>query len=459
MSSFFSYKKYGVAFIVFLFLVCVFINLPKIEINKTFFNKVKVNYIGGYSISFNGFNRDLQLKKGLDIEGGVRVILEPDFSNISEENKPKALESLKGIIENRINRFGVNEPNVNLVRFNNAYKVYAEIPGIYEVERASELIGTTAKLAFKLENGEIKQKDENGNEFSIPDFKETDLKSDDIKSATVEIFSGTGSESGKPSVRLLFSSEGAKKFSDLTRDNIGKRLAIYLDEYILIAPVINSQIPTGDAYITGGFDLESAKDLAIQINSGALPVPVKVTSREFIGPSVGSETVNKSILGGLVGIFIVSLFMILNYKKLGLLAVISLIFYGLVILTIYKIIPVTLTLPGIAGFILSIGMAVDSNILIYESIKDYTRQGKSPSEAIKNGFDSAWGAIKDSNIVSLIIAAILFNPFDYGFLLNSGPIRGFAATLAIGILTSLLTGVFITKTFLEIFYVGRFSKK
>lgn len=452
MKSLFSYNKYGVAFIIFLFLVSVFVNLPKIEINKTFFNKYKINYIGGYSLSFNNFSRDLSLKKGLDISGGVRVTLEPDFSKIKEEDKPKALESLQGIIENRINRFGVNEPSVSVVKFNNVYKIYAEIPGITEVERASELIGTTAKLAFKIEDGEITQKTDTGEEFKIPDFKETELKSTDIKTSNVEIFSGEGADAGQPSVRLIFTAEGAKKFSKLTKENIGKRLAIYLDEYILIAPVINTQIPTGDAYITGGFDVQGAKDLSIQINSGALPVPVKLTSREFVGPSIGVETVNKSIYGGLVGILVVSLFMILNYKKLGLFAVISLIFYGLIILTVYKVVPITLTLPGIAGFILSIGMAVDSNILIFESIKEQLRKGNSASVALENGFSSAWGAIKDSNIVSLIIAFILFNPFDWGFLLNSGPIRGFAVTLAIGILTSLLTGVFISKTLLEIFY-------
>lgn len=443
--EFFKPKFYSYFLILLIFLLSVTLNLPKISINKEIFGR-QISSIGGYSLQIGNLNRDLKLKKGLDIDGGVRVTLKPDLSEISEEDKEEALASLKSIVETRVNRFGVNEPVVRLINFNNNYSLYVEIPGIDNVERAVDLVGTTAKLSFRLEGAAEEGEDNIG----IPTFDPVDIESTDVKRASVEVYT---SETGvsEPSVKITFNSAGADKFSQITKDNIGKRLGIFLDEFILIAPVINSQIPTGEAFITGGFDLQSAQDLAIQINSGALPVPVKVVSTETVGPSVGEKAIYSSVVGGLVGLFLVCLFMLLNYKKLGLISVISLILYGLITLTIYKVVPITLTLSGVAGFILSIGMAVDSNILIFESIKDKLSAGYSKSKAYKLGFYDAWNSIKDANIVTLIIAFILFNPLEWGFLLNSGPVRGFAATLGVGVLVSLFTGVYVTKTVLFLF--------
>lgn len=441
-------KKYWPAVVILsIFFVTILINLPKIDINKSY-SFGKINYVGGYGLKFGNFERDLSLKKGLDISGGARVVLSPDLSKLDEKDKEQALISLKDIIENRVNRFGVNEPNVLVNYFNGEYRVLVEIPGVDNVDRALDLVGKTAQLSFGIEDGE----EEVAEGFTIPKFSPTDLKSDQIEQATVELYQGNTGTSNEPSVKLTFNGEGAKIFSQITKDNTGKRLAIYLDDQILIAPMINEQITSGEAFITGQFTLDQAKDLAIQINSGALPVPVEVFSKEQIGPSVGQSQVYKSVLGGLVGLLLVIIFMILNYRKFGLISALSLMFYGLITVSLYKIIPITLTLPGIAGLILSIGMAVDSSILIFESIKDQMLVTSSRSTAVSRGFDIAWKSIKDANIVGLIIAFVLFNPFEWGFLLSSGPVRGFAATLGIGILVSLFTGVFVTKHILNYFY-------
>ena len=437
-------KVFSLWLILIISLITISINLPYIPINKTIGN-YKINYVGGYQINLlNRYNRDLDLKMGLDIAGGARVILTPDLKDIKGEKTKEALDSLKRILELRINRFGVNEPNVTIVNFNNSYRTLIEIPGIDEVDRALSLVGRTAKLSFKIE----KDKPEEIEENTIPEFEETALESKHIQKAIAELYTN---ESGiqEPSVKLVFNAEGTEEFKKITRDNLNKRLAIYLDDFILIAPVIRSEIPTGEAFITGGFDLETAKDLSIQINSGALPVPVKIDSQSRIGPTIGKSAVTKSIIGGIVGLIFVVFFMVSNYRKLGLISILSLGLYSLITLTLYKIIPITLTLPGIAGFILSIGMAVDSNILIFEKTKEELRMETPLKQALEKGFDSAWTSIKDANIVALIIAFILFNPFDWGFLLNSGPVRGFAATLGLGIIISLFTGVYVTKNLVK----------
>ncbi|MBP7859371.1 protein translocase subunit SecD [Patescibacteria group bacterium] len=438
-------SNYGAIVIFVLVFICVVLNLPKIEINKSIYN-VKFNYVGGYKLKIGNFERDLSLKKGLDIDGGVRLVLKPDLSEIKAENRKEALSSLKNIIEQRINRFGVNEPNVVISLFNNEYNLFVEIPGIKnDFERAVNLIGTTAKLSFRIEKGTPTKDEQTGQE--IPNFENTDLISTDITKAEFAMYSSQTGIS-EPSVKLTFTPEGAKKFSKITSENVLKRLAIYLDDLPIIAPVIQQRIDSGEAYITGSYTTEGARDLAIQINSGALPVPVKIEGTEFIGPSIGEKSIYRSVIAGIFGLFLVAIFMILNYGRFGIFSVISLLIYSLLNLTLYKLIPVTITLPGIAGFILAIGMAVDSNILIFESIKEQKRKGYLGLEAKIKGFDKAWNSIKDANLVTLIISFVLFNPFEWGFLLSSGPVRGFAFTLALGVLSSLFTGVFISRVFI-----------
>ena len=256
-------------------------------------------------------------------------------------------------------------------------------------------------------------------------------------------------------VALQFNSEGAKKFADITARNLNKPLAIFLDNALISAPLVQQKIIGGQAVISGDFTLEEAKKLAITLNAGALPAPIKILSQKNIAPTLGQESVRKSLQAGLVGLLMVALFMILLYGRPGFIAVVSLVIYSLLTLAIYKLIPVTISLPGLAGFILSIGMAVDANILIFERMKEELRKGHEWVEALELGFGRAWDSIKDANVATLITTFILFNPLDWSFLNTSGMVRGFALTLFLGIVVSLFTGVFVTRTLLRAFYVKK----
>lgn len=229
-------------------------------------------------------------------------------------------------------------------------------------------------------------------------------------------------------------------------------MAIFLDDLPVTAPTVNEAITSGDAVISGKFALNDAKKLAIQLNAGALPVPLKVVEQKTIGATLGNEAVRKSVIAGLIGLGIVILFMISYYGFLGFLASLALIIYGLITLAVYKLVPITLSLPGIAGFLLSVGMAVDSNILIFERIKEERWQGKPLAVAMELGFGRAWDSIKDANVCTLITAFVLFNPFNWGFLNTSGMVRGFALTLTLGIAISLFTGIIVTRTLIRVFY-------
>jgi preprotein translocase subunit SecD len=257
-------------------------------------------------------------------------------------------------------------------------------------------------------------------------------------------------KSGKPVVQLQFTTDGATKFEKITGDNVGKPVAIILDNQIIEAPVVQEKISGGQAVISGNFTTDSAKQLAIELNAGALPVPVKLIEEQTVGATLGAESVTKSIQAGLVGLSMVLLFMILSYGWLGVVADVALIIFGIITLALYKLIPVTLTLPGIAGFLLSVGMAVDSNILIFERFKE--EKLKRPfADAMEMAFGRAWTSIRDANVATLVTAFVLANPFDWTFLQTSGPVRGFAITLALGIIISLFTGIVVSRNLLRVF--------
>ena len=243
---------------------------------------------------------------------------------------------------------------------------------------------------------------------------------------------------------IQFNNDGAKIFSALTQKNLQKPIAIELDGEIISAPTVQTQIDNGQAVITGKFTIQEAKKLALELNAGALPVPIKLIEQQNIGATLGTESVKKSLVAGLIGLLLVAVFMIVYYRLPGALAVVALFIYTLVTLALFKLIPVTLTLAGIAGFILSVGMAVDANILIFERVKEELNIGKSMGLAIEEGFKRAWSSIRDSNISSLITAGILY----YG---TTGVVRGFAVTLALGIFISLFTAITVTRTFLRLF--------
>lgn len=412
-------------FILFLFLI-ILIDLP-----ENFPLKVSKNF---------------KLKLGLDLRGGSHLVFEANMKDINRADRPDALIAARNIIERRVNFFGVAEPNVQTLKTGGRDRIVVELPGIDNVSDAINLIGSTSRLEFKEES-----KNAPPIATSSPPFlrltKTTGLTGKHVKKSAVQFDS-----QGKPSVSLDFDSQGARLFEEITKRNVGKPLGIFIDNIPISTPIVNQTISGGNAIITGSFSLDEARELSIAINSGALPVPIKLIEERRIGSTLGDSEVRKSVFAGLVGLSSVILFMILYYRRLGVIASVALLIYGLINLAIFKVVPIILTLPGIAGFILSIGMAVDSNILIFERIKEEMRLGKKTEVAIRLGFGRALNAIKDANFTTLLVAFILFNPLNWDFLPQFGLVRGFALTLAIGVVTSLFTGVLITKRLIEIFY-------
>lgn len=368
------------------------------------------------------FGRSLELKEGLDLAGGTRLVLEADMKKVSPSDRDQSLESLKGIIERRVNLYGVSEPVIQTAKSGGDYRVIVELAGVTDINEALSLVGKTAELSFK--------------EGSVS----ANLSGKDLQLAKPAF----NPQNGEPVVELTFNDAGTKKWAEITKRNVGNPIAILLDNQILLAPTVINAITDGKTIISGGFKVADTKTLATLLNSGALPAPVKVVEQRTIGATLGAESINKSILAGIIGLGIVAILMIANYGKLGLYADLALAIYSLIVLALFKLIPVTLTLAGIAGFILSIGMAVDANILIFERMKEEIRWGRSKMAAIEAGFQRAYPSIRDSNISSLITCVIL-----YWF--GSGPVRGFALTLGIGILISLFTAVTVTRTFLRTF--------
>jgi len=387
------------------------------------------------------FKADFDLKKGLDLQGGTHVVLQADMAAIPAEDRQTALDSAKSIISRRIDLFGVSEPVIQTSVVGNDYRILVELAGISDINQALDLIGQTAQLDFRELKPEATQA------AFLSDFVTTGLSGKHLNKASVQF-----DQTGKPQIALNFNSEGSGLFSEITGRNIGKPVAIFLDDYPVTMPNVNEQINGGQAVISGGFTLEEANNVSIQLNAGALPVPIKIIEQRNIGASLGQDSVNKSLQAGAVGLLMVMMFMVMLYGFKGLLADIALIIYGLITLALYKLIPVTLTLPGLAGFILSVGMAVDSNILIFERMKEELRMGKPWKVAMELGFGRAWDSIKDANVATLITAFILFNPLNWPFLNSSGMVRGFALTLGLGVITSLFTGIVVTRTLMRLFY-------
>jgi len=399
------------------------------------------------------WRRDLDIRQGLDLKGGAHLVFEADMGAIIESDREDSIKGVREIIARRIDLYGVSEPLIQTSSDGDRYRIIAELPGVKNTKEAIDLIGQTAQLDFREEPNEPQAASESGgSQPSILDFQKTDLTGKDLAKAQVE-FNQSGT--GAPVVALGFTDEGKDKFGELTKRNVGKRLAIYLDEMLLTAPVVQQPITTGDAVISGDFTVNEAKNLAIQLNAGALPVPVTVVEERTVGATLGQDSVFRSLRAGIIGLGLVILFMAAYYGRLGAIADLALIVYGLLTLAMYKLIPITLTLPGLAGFILSVGMAVDANILIFERMKEEERSGKPWRTAMELGFGRAWDSIKDANVATLMTAFVLLNPFEWSFLPTSGLARGFALTLAIGVLTGLFTGIVVTRTFLRVLYTRK----
>ncbi len=426
--------RYLLWLIIGLSVLAGFVNLPK---------------IGNFNpnVVFEKLNipKELTFRKGLDLEGGTSLILEADMSGISKAQKQSALDSAKVVIEKRVNLFGVSEPIVQTSVVNQDFRIIVELPGLTDTEKVRSLIGTTAQLTFWEQEASASAKTASPSAAQVG-FKQTNLTGADIKQTSVSFDSNTG----KPQVQLQFTSEGTKKFADVTKRNIGKPVAIVLDNQLIEQPTVQQAILTGDAVITGNFTVETANQLSTQLNAGALPVPLKILSSSVIAPTLGTASLEKSLFAGIVGFIIIIIFMCVLYGKLGIIASFALILYTLFNLAIFKLSSltpygITLTLSGIAGFILSIGMAVDANILIFERMKEELRAGKSTQTAIELGFSRAWSSIRDSNISTLITSFVLYS-------FGTGIVRGFALVLAIGVFVSMFSAIVVTRTFLRLVY-------
>lgn len=413
---------------------------------------------------------DRPFKYGLDIEGGTELVYEADTTKIAPAELRQTMDALRDVIERRVNLFGVSEPivqteKVNALSGNPRQRLIVELPGVTDIKQAVELIGQTPLLEFKTErpDGEEKMKiqaaytkaqealkkpglSELEKRIIIasdplleedPNFLPTSLNGSKLQKATL-IFD---SRTNEPKVLLSFTDEGRKLFADITKANVGKRVAIYLDGSPISVPNVREPILDGNAEISGGFKLQEAKELVGRLNSGALPVPITLLSTQTVGASLGEKALTSGVKAGMIGVLLVALFLIFWYRVPGVVATVALAIYIALMLAIFKLIPVTLTGAGIAGFILSIGMAVDANILIFERMKEELLRGKDIADAMKDGFERAWLSIRDSNISSIISAVILF-------WFGTSLVKGFALTLGLGVLVSMFSAISVTRTFL-----------
>lgn len=421
-------------FFVFLILFCILVNMPKVVslAGRNFYRpQINLNFLG------RPFVRDLDFRLGLDLQGGTHLVYQADISKISQDSRAQAVAAAKDNIEKRINLLGVSESLIQTSVSGDDYRLLIELPGVRDINQAISTIGQTAQLEFRLPN--------TATPSSIDDFTPTDLTGADLRLAQVQFGNSGNQINSNPTVGLEFNPQGAEKFARLTGENIGKPIAIFLDDRLLMAPNVETEITDGRAVITGQFTLEEAKNLTIQLNAGALPVPIKIVEQRNIGATLGSESIHKSLFAGAIGFILVLLFMIANYGLKGLLADVALIIYVFLSLALFKLIPVTLTMAGIAGFILSVGMAVDANILIFERIKEELHWGRPMRAALELGFHRAWTSVRDSNASSLITALILF-------WFGTGAVRGFALTLTVGILVSLFTSITVTRSLVRAVY-------
>ena len=375
------------------------------------------------------------------------MVYEADLNQVGDLNAADAMQGVRDVVERRINFFGVSEP---VVQVSGSNRLIVELAGISDVNQAIQLIGETPFLEFKEETAgtrDILDAQSRGERLNEEPFLPTDLNGRHLKKAQL-IFDP---QTNIPQVSLQLTDEGAELFAEITRKNIGKFVAIYLDGEAISIPVVQSEIPDGQAVISGKFTPQEAKLLVTRLNSGALPVPISLISQQTIGASLGQESLVKSLTAGVYGLIAVALFMILFYRLPGVVSVVALVVYVLIVLSSYKLIPVTLTLAGIAGFILSLGMAVDANVLIFARMREELKAGKTLTQSMEEGFKRAWLSVRDSHVTTLIGALVLY-------IFTTSMVKGFALTLGIGVLVSLFTATVVTRKILLLF-VGQWWEK
>ena len=373
---------------------------------------------------------------GLDLQGGTHLVYEADTSSVTGEENT-AMESLRDVIERRVNLYGVSEPIVQTQKSGDSNRLIVELAGVFDISEAIKLIGETPFLEFKEIPESIRSAEKKPEQLSYEEFIATELTGKYVKRAAVAF-----DQIGSPQISLEFTSEGGDIFEKVTERNVGFPLAVFLDKFPISAPIVQQKISGGQAQITGQFTIKEAKELVGRFNAGALPVPISLLSQQSVGASLGHDSLSRSLRAGIWGTLAVALFMLFWYRLPGIVSVLALVVYAALTLFLFKTIPVTLSSAGIAGFILSIGMAIDANILIFERMKEELREGKNLDIATFEGFRRAWTSIRDSNVSSLITAFIL-----YWF--GTSLVKGFALTLGIGVLVSMFSAITASRLLLK----------
>jgi len=414
-------------------------------------------------------NSKYPFKLGLDLAGGSHLVYEADVSKIAPAEVADLMNVLRDVIERRVNIFGVSEPIVQVERSsfvseNTIERLVVELPGVTDVATAVEEIGKTPLLEFRLIDQEALAQqatvevdgvpvEESVLEEDFDPFIDTGLTGRYLASAALEFAGGSGGQlSNEPIVSIVFNAEGGDLFETITREHTGENLAIFLDGEMISSPRINEAIVGGRAVISGGFTPDEARALAQNLNFGALPVPIELASTQTVGASLGEGVLNKGMKAGVIGLGLVILFMMLWYRLPGLVAGVSLIGYVAIMLALFTVIPVTLTAAGLAGLVLSLGMAVDANVLVFERMKEEYRAGKNSHVAAREGFKRAWSAIRDGNITSLLSAVILF-------WFGTSIVKGFALVFGLGVVVSMISALLVTRTLLLALPESHITKK
>jgi preprotein translocase subunit SecD len=421
-------------------------------------------------INIGGINKQFVTRLGLDLVGGVQALLEADLPADASIDSG-AMDAAVGVVENRVNGLGLTEA---VVQRAGDRRIVVELPGETDPEKALStiqqtgllefidmsvipqdqvfnLVGTTVKTDFGSSPEDLENTENITDTQSVSPTFQTIMTGADLKTVSVQKNPNTG----QYEIGFELSSNGAKIFSDFTSAHVGDILAIVVDKQVISTPQINQAITSGSGIISGDFDYESANNLAIQLRYGSLPIPLKVVEVRTVGPTLGQDSLQRSMVAGLIGFTIVILFMLLYYRLPGLAADLAILIYALVAFAIFRFIPVTLTLAGIAGLILSTGSALDANILIFERIKEELRAGKTLRQAVDLGWKRAWPSIRDSNIATLLTSAILF---WFGSTYGATIVKGFSITLMLGVMVSVFTAMVVTRAFMEIVVANLKSK-
>lgn len=438
-------------------------NIPFTYVQKAPGDSIKIGFEGDNAKKIADLVKEFKLSQTSSETGAITIAL--SSADTDEIKRNAVMQSLE-VVRNRIDAFGVSEP---LIQRQGTDQILVQLPGITDPDRAINLIGQTAQLKFYLVDNNVSMEDIQAGRIPFDDIllyqkvldKNTGkvlsttpyaLKRDVVLTGDSLVDAGVVyNEYSEPVVSFKFDPTGARIFSDITANNVGKQLAIVLDDNVYSAPRINERIPGGSGTITGNFTVDTAKDLAIVLRAGSLPAPVSIQENRTVGPSLGKDSIESGVKASIIGLILITIFMVIYYRLSGIVAVVGLLCNFFVLLGALCALKATLTLPGIAGIILTLGIAVDANVLIFERIREELRQGRTVLNAFELGYQKAFATIVDANVTSLIASIVLFQ-------FGTGPVKGFAVTLTLGLLASMFTAVFITKTVFTEFIIRSDSK-